>query len=123
MFESCSGERFCQTLPGQGWQVLVDWDCHDTGALDEGDPRFTLEPVIAWATVKVERQSKDKTRAWTPQIFVPIVRTTFADELVILDTYEHTHVKLTYLAPGEELTDAHFALLKGGYRKGVEPRG
>jgi hypothetical protein len=122
MFESYDGERFCQTLPGQGWQVLVDWDSESLG-LDEGDPRFTLEPVVAWATVKVERQSADKKRAWTPQIFAPIVRSTSGDELVLLDSCGHPHFKVTYLAPGEELTDAHFALLKGGHRKGVERRG
>ncbi|HSY34535.1 MAG TPA: hypothetical protein VK814_02180 [Acidobacteriaceae bacterium] len=122
MFESYDGERFCQTLPGQGWQVLVDWDCESLD-LDAGDPRFTLEPVVAWATVKVERQSADKKRAWTPQIFVPIVRSTSSDELVLLDSTAHRFIKFTYLAPGEELADAHFALLKGGHRKGVEPRG
>lgn len=120
MFVNDDGEKFYQTLPGQGWQVLIDWDW-DAIELADGNPRYTLEPVIAWATTKVERHSKD--RSWTDVIVAALVRGTCTDELVLLDSRDSSGRKVTYLAPGEPLTDAHFTLLGGGYRRGVEPRG
>jgi hypothetical protein len=118
MFVNDDGEKFCQTLPGQGWQVLIDWN---TSAADiaEGAPRFTLEPVIAWATAKVERL--DRATNCTDVIFAPLVRGICTDELVLLDSRDKRGREVTYLAPGEKLRADHFAQLRGAYRKGVLP--
>lgn len=122
MFINEFGEKIFQTLPGQGWQVLVDWKPHTTESRD-GHPRYTLEPVIAWVTAKVEH--KNGTHAWEDVIIAPLVRSVYGDDLELLDTHDSLSRSVRYLAPGEELQDEHFALLRGEstYRKGVEPRG
>lgn len=117
MFVNDDGEKIFQTLPGQGWQVLIDWDSDMKGRnLDPGDPRYTLEPVIAWITAKVERSSES--RAWEEVIIAPLVRSTFQDELVLLDSRDGCSRTAVYIAPGEALTDEQLAQL-GAYRKGV----
>lgn len=118
MFVNDDGEKIFQTLPGQGWQVLIDWDSEQQGqGLDPGDPRYTLEPVIAWVTAKIER--KNESRAWEDVIIAPLVRSTFRDELVLLDSRDSHSRAAVYLAPGEKPTDEHFQQLRGASRKGV----
>jgi len=121
MFVNDFHEKIFQTLPGQGWYVLVDRNPDARkDVFDEGDPRYSLECVIAWVTVKVER-SHDK-GSWEDILIAPLVRTTLHSELELLDT-RAVKYNVVYLAPGETLQDEHFAQLKGAYRKGVEPRG
>jgi hypothetical protein len=124
MFINEENEKVFQTLPGQGWQVLVDWNADATPrAQDEDDPRYTLEPVVAWVTAKIERKCKSGSEAWEDVVIAPLVRSTFRGELVLLDTRDGCSREVVYLAPGETLQDEHFAQLKGAYRKGVKPRG
>ena len=117
MFVNDFQEKVFQTLPGQGWQALIDWSPEPRDVAD-GMPRYTLEPVIAWVTAKVERENDRDT-----VIIAPLVRDTFGNELTLLDAHDGLNRAAIYLAPGETLTDEHFAQLKGAYRKGVEPRG
>lgn len=112
MFVDDFEEKIFQTLPGQGWQVLIDWE-----DLADGDPRYTLEPVIAWVTAKIERKGDRDT-----VIIAPLVRYPSGDELVLMDSRDGLHRKFVYLSPGEILTDVHFAQLEGASCKGVTPR-
>lgn len=120
MFINDSDEKIFQTLPGQGWQALIDWNTSSVDLAD-GAPRYTLEPVIAWVTARIER--KNGSRVWEDVVITGLVRETSGGELVLLDSRADLDRAFVFLAPGEALSDEHFAQLKGGYRKGVEPRG
>jgi len=123
MFVNEFNEKIFQTLPGQGWHVLVDRNPEaDPSFLDADDPRYSLEPVIAWVTAKVERKHDKGKGSWEEVLIAPLVRTTIHSELELLDARADKY-NVVYLAPGETLQDEHFAQLKGAYRKGVEPRG
>lgn len=119
MFANDFNEKIFQTLPGQGWQVLIDWNPPKEDAAD-GMPRYTLEPVVAWVTAKVTRVELGEDREEV--IIAPLVRWPSSDELTLLNSRDGADRKHVYLAPGETLADEHFAQLEGGYRKGV-PRG
>jgi hypothetical protein len=112
MFVCDSNEKLFQTLPGQGWRVLVDWKAAAVDAAD-GMPAATLEPVIAWVTAKVPREKYEDV------IIAPLVRWPTGDELVILDSRSISGHKFVFIAPGEELSQQHFDQLRGGYAKAV----
>lgn len=120
MFINESNEKIFQTLPGQGWQALIDWNT-DAASLAEGEPRYTLEPIIAWVTARIER--KNECRVWEDVVITGLVRDTSRGELVLLDSRDGLDRAFVFLAPGESLSEEHFTLLKGGYRNGVQPRG
>lgn len=116
MFANDFKEKIFQTLPGQGWQVLIDWN-PEPQDLKGVQPRYTLEPIIAWVTAKVEREN-DRDNV----IIAPLVRDASGDELALMDVRDGLGRTMVYLAPGETLAEEHFAQLRGEYRKGVSPR-
>ena len=118
MFVNDCQERIFQTLPGQGWHVLIDQGEPSPEDAAEGESRFLHEPVIAWVTA---RSTYEKGR--DEVIIAPLVRCTATGELDIIDTRARNAARVLYLAPGEELTEAHFAEIGSFYRKGVKPRG
>jgi hypothetical protein len=113
MFNCENGEKIFQTLPGQGWRVLVKWEPAQPDKAD-GFPEHTLEPVIAFVTLKIPRQSGAK--EYEDVVIAPLVRWPDGSELDILDSHIRNFV---YVAPGEELTEQHFDQLRGGYAKEV----
>lgn len=113
MFVNDFQERIFQTLPGQGWHVLIDEGEPSPADAAEGTPRFLYEPVIAFVTARMtDEKERDEV------IIAPLVRGAATGELDIIDTRGRA-VKVLYLAPGEELTEAHFAQLEDFWRKGV----
>jgi hypothetical protein len=120
MFVNDCNEKIFQTLPGQGWRVLIQWN-PDEGGTAEGFPAATLEPIVAWVTTKVKRKAQQGYAAYEDVIIAPLVRFPSGDELAILDSREdYSGKKYVYLAPGEELTQQHFDRLRaGGYVKAV----
>ena len=117
MFVNDFQERIFQTLPGQGWHVLIDQGEPSPADAAEGAPRFLYEPVIAFVTARMtDKKGRDEV------VIAPLVRGAATGELDIIDT-RGSENKVLYLAPGENLTDAHFVELGQFWRKGVEPRG
>ena len=115
MFNCENGEKIFQTLPGQGWRVLIQWNM---GQPDEADgfPKATLEPVIAWVTCKIPR--KQGQREYEDVVIAPLVRWPSGDELVLLDS--NSDHKFVYLAPGEEVAECHVnQMQRDGYAAGV----
>ena len=112
MFANDGNEKIFQTLPGQRWRVLIQWNPDDVDAA-EGFPATTLEPVIAWVTAKVERNGS---APYDEVIITPLVRFPSGDELILLDSREFAPPKFVYLVPGEELLEEHFARLRGEKR-------
>ena len=119
MFTCINDEKIFQTLPGQGWRVLIQWNPIEADAA-EGFPATTLEPVIAWVTVKVQRKTKGRL-PYEDVIIAPLVRWPSGDELFILDSSETHTPRFVYLAPNEELSNTHFVQLAGGYALPVTP--
>jgi len=120
MFATENGEKILQTLPGQGWRVLIEWKPEPADAAD-GWPTATLEPVIAWVTVKVPRVTASGSN-YEDVIIAPMVRGVCGEDLMLLDTGQPITLfnGLVYLAPGEELAEEHFKqLLHGEYAEGV----
>jgi hypothetical protein len=123
MFACDSNGKIFQTLPGQGWRVLIRWNPAPPDEAD-GFPAATLEPVIAWVTAKVPRE-QNTDGAYEEVIIAPLVRWPSGDELLLLDYQalvskdSEPARKFIYLAPGEELSQQHFEQLSGGYAKGV----
>jgi len=113
MFVNDFQERIFQTLPGQGWHVLIDQGEPSPADAGDGQPRFFHEPVIAFVTARMtDEKRRDEV------IIAPLVRGAGTGELDIIDTRGGTD-KVLYLAQGEQLTDAHFAQLEDFWRKGV----
>lgn len=114
MFVNDFQERIFQTLPGQGWHVLIDQGEPSPADAADGQPRFLHEPVIAWVTARMtDAKGRDEI------IIAPLIRGASTGELDIVDTRSCMADRVLYLAPGEELTDAHFAQLGEFWRKGV----
>jgi hypothetical protein len=111
-------EKVFQTLPGNGWRALIAWN-PDAADRAEGHPEHTLEIVIAWVTLKVERHCKRTNRTWENVIIAPLVRDTLGGQLLILDDGDGCNRQVAYLAPGEELGQHHFDQLRGSYVKAV----
>lgn len=120
MFPCMNDEKIFQTLPGQGWRVLIEWDRAPEDAAD-GYPAMTLEPVIAWVTARIQRKRKRDGFKYEDVIIAPLVRDCLGSDLLILDDLEPrcTFKKFVYLAPGEELSQQHFGQLDGDYAVGV----
>jgi hypothetical protein len=118
MFSCDFDEEVFQTLPGQGWRVLIQWNPDTPDAL-EGFPTHTLEPVIAWVTARVQREGKR--HRYQDVVIAPLVRWPSRNELVLLDgnapVNDSRH--FVFLAPGEELSQQHFEQLRGEFSKGV----
>jgi hypothetical protein len=115
----CVFEKIFQTLPGQGWRVLIDWS---QDRFDEEDdyPAATLEPVIAWVTASIQRKRKRDGYKYEEVIIAPLVRDPSGDELLLMDSHADSSPKFVYVSPGEELSQQHFHQLRGGgYAKGV----
>jgi hypothetical protein len=117
MFVNDFQERIFQTLPGQGWHVLIDEGEPSPADAADGAPRFLHEPVIAFVTARMtDEKGRDEV------IIAPLVRGAATGELDIIDT-RGSENRVLYLAPGEELTEAHFAQFGQFWRKGVSPSG
>jgi hypothetical protein len=115
MFVCEREEKIFQTLPGQGWQVLVEWNL-DPSHVEAGAPTTTLEPVVAWVTAKVPNK---KTAAGEDVVIAPLVRSPLdGGELVLLRPNSFVGA-CVYLAPGEKLSKDHFARLDGAYAEAV----
>ena len=109
--------RFSKLYRGKGWRVLIQWDPAAADAA-EGFPAATLEPVIAWVTLKVPRIGAKCT--YDDVVIAPLVRFPSGDELLILDSDGPSSRKVVYLAPGEEVNEQHVNQLRhGGYATGV----
>ena len=118
MFVNDFQERIFQTLPGQGWHVLIDEGEPSPADAADGAPRFLHEPVIAFVTARMtDAKGRDEV------VIAPLVRDSATGELSLIDTRARNTEKVLYLAPGEVLTDAHFAEIGNFYRKGVSPSG
>lgn len=116
MFVNDDGEKIFQTLAGQGWRVLIQWNPGDE---TEGGPSVTLEPVVAWVTAKISRE-QPKDEPYEDVIIAPLVRWPSGDEFLLLDSRDGSDRKFVYLAPGEGLAQRHFDQLRGGaYAKEV----
>lgn len=121
MFSCINDEKIFQTLPGQGWRVLIEWDCVAELA-EEGHPAMTLEPVIAWVTARVQRVRKRDGHKYEDVIIAPLVRETLGNELILLDVaapHERGSFKsFVYVAPGEDASE-QIKRLDGEYASGV----
>jgi hypothetical protein len=117
MFVNDNGEKIFQTLTGQGWRALIQWNPSPQDAA-EGFPTVTLEPVVAWVTAKISRD-QPKGQPYEDVIIAPLVRWPSGDELLLLDSRDDSERKFVYLAPGEELSQQHFDQLRDGYAKEV----
>lgn len=107
-------EKIFQTLPGQGWRVIIEWDFDMSDDL----PAMTLEPVVAWVTAKLHRSGKRG--PYDEVVIAPMVRWPAGDELLLLDTRGSTIIKkVTYLAPGDEPSTQQSRQLNESYAKGV----
>lgn len=116
MFSCDSDEKIFQTLPGQGWRVLIEWN---RDSAEDGFPAVTLEPVIAWVTARIPRERKRDGYMYEDVIIAPLVRWPSGDELVLMDSRSSLSRKVVYIAPGEEMSEEHFKQLSGSYAKGV----
>lgn len=105
-------EKIFQTLPGQGWRVLIKWG-PDAPDKQDGFPETTLEPVIAWVTARVQRERMRDSFKYEDVIVAPLVRWPSGDELLLLDSRDNSPRAFVYLAPGEELSPQHFRQLRG----------
>ncbi|MGA2675223.1 MAG: hypothetical protein ABSE99_18585 [Terracidiphilus sp.] len=112
MFVNDNGEKIFQTLAGQGWRALIQWNPSPQDAA-EGFPAVTLEPVVAWVTAKISRD-QPKGQPYEDVIIAPLVRWPSGDELLLLDSRDGSGRKFVYLAPGEELSQPHFDQLHSG---------
>lgn len=119
MFVNDCNHKIFQTLPGQGWRVLIEWDPALVDP-EDGFPAATLEPVTAWVTTKVQREPRGHA-PYEDVIIAPLVRWPSGDELVLLDSFETLTPfrKFVYIAPGEELSSQHFDQLRGSYAPAV----
>src|SRR5579862_505006 len=111
-------EKIFQTLPGQGWRVLIQWNPDNPDAL-EGFPATTLEPVIAWVTARIQRERRRDGYKYEDVIIAPLVRYPVGDELVLMDSRDDSPRRFVYVAPDEELSEQHFKQLCGSYARGV----
>ena len=122
MFTCYDKDKIFQTLPGQGWRVLIEWNMEPEDVGD-GFPAATLEPVIAWVTLRVARD-EDTKDPYGDVVIAPLVRYPSGDGLVILDSHYSScsflQRKFIYLAPGEEVNEQHVNQLRhGSYAAGV----
>ena len=121
MFSCINDETIVQTLPGQGWRVLIEWDCVAELAA-EGHPATTLEPVIAWVTARVQRIRERDGYKYDDVIIAPLVREVLGNELILLDDAgprERGSFKgFVYVAPGEDAAE-QIKRLGGSYAEGV----
>lgn len=118
MFACDFGEKIFQTLPGQGWHVLIQWSPEEPDKA-EGFPEYTLEPVIAFVTLKIPR-TPEKGKDYEDVLIAPMVRYPDGKELTILDSRSVRRDKYVFLTPGEELGPHHFEqLVEESYSKGV----
>lgn len=85
MFSCDFNEKVFQTLPGQGWRVLIQWN-PDRVDEEEGFPAVTLEPVVAWVTARIQRERKRDEYKYEDVIIAPLVRWPSGDELVLMDS-------------------------------------
>lgn len=111
MFVCEREEKIFQTLPGQGWQVLVEWNL-DPSHVEAGAPTTTLEPVVSWVTAKVPNK---KTAAGEDVVIAPLVRSPLdGGQLVLVRPNSYVQA-CVYLAPGEALSKKHFEGLNTEY--------
>jgi hypothetical protein len=121
MFINAGEGKIFQTLPGQGWRVLIQWEKSNGYCPDEW-PDVTLEPVISWVTAKVPYKASKHREAGEHVVIAPLVRWPIAGELFLMSegwSKERRYQGFVYLAPGEELSEDHMRQLRGGYAKGV----
>jgi len=120
MFVCFNDEKIFQTLPGQGWRVLIEWK-RDAEDVADGVPAMTLEPVIAWVTARIHRKRERDGYKYEDVIIAPLVRDCHCSDLLVLDGLEprSSFRGFVYLAPGEDLTEKHTKQLHGGYAEGV----
>jgi hypothetical protein len=121
MFSCINDEKIFQTLPGQGWRVLIEWKL-DAEDIADGQPAITLEPVIAWVTARIQRTRERDGFNYEAVIIAPLVRESYGSDLLLLDkdTPARSFKKFVYLEPGEELATGHFNQLQhGGYTHAV----
>lgn len=122
MFLCVNDEKIFQTLPGQGWRVLIEWAKANGGYWPDGWPDTTLEPVIAWVTAKVQRKGTQHREPYEQVVIAPLMRWPISGELYLFDdlwSKERSYQGMVCLAPGEELSEDHMRQLHGGYTKGV----
>lgn len=118
MFSCDNDEKIFQTLPGQGWRVLIEWNAEPED-VEDGHPVRTLEPVIAWVTARIQRKRKRDGFEYEDVIIAPLVRECLGNELILLDGMEHSSFKrFVYVAPGEDASE-QVRRLEGGYAVGV----
>ena len=119
MFSCVNDEKIFQTLPGQGWRVLVEWNL-DGDLAAEGHPAMTLEPVIAWVTARIQRKRERDGFEYEDVIIAPLVRECLGSELILLDGMEPrtSFKRFVYVAPGEDASE-QVSRLEGGYAVGV----
>lgn len=120
MFACDFSEKIFQTLPGQGWRVLIEWK-PEAVDIAEGFPAVTCEPIVAWVSARIPR--KGLHGEYDEVVIAPLVRYPDGRELVLLDDRANFPRKAVYLAPGEELSQRHFDQLRGGYAAAVSPVG
>lgn len=122
MFVNAREEKIFQTLPGQGWRVLIQWAKANGSYLPDDWPDMTLEPVIAWVTTRITRKRNQHDGLHEDVLIAPLVRWPISGELYLLAdlwSKERSYQGLVYLAPGEEPSEDHMRQLRGGYAKGV----
>jgi len=119
MFSCDYDEKIFQTLPGQGWRVLIEWNAEPED-VEDGHPVLTLEPVIAWVTARIQRKRERDGFKYEDVIVAPLVRDCLGSELLILDDRvpRCSFKRFLYLAPGEAVSE-HIKQLHGGYADGV----
>ena len=96
-----NAEKIHQTLPGQGWRVILateDVDCVDELIVFE-------EPVIAWVTFDQPHQEGHHEWEWLH--VSALIRNPQGSDLSLCNSPYKGYV---YLSPGEERTAKHDAL-------------
>jgi len=119
MFLCVNDEKIFQTLPGQGWRVLIEWKAEPED-VEDGHPVLTLEPVIAWVTARIQRKRERDGFEYEDVIIAALVRDCLGSELLILDDLEprSSFKRFVYLAPGEDVSE-HTKRLNCRYAEGV----
>jgi hypothetical protein len=121
MFTCDFDEKIIQTLPGQGWRVLIEW-CPEPQDSADGHPALTLEPVIAWVSARIQRERKRDGYRYDDVSIVALVRGPWGSaDLMLLDGRAdyRSFKSFTYLAPGEKISESHLKRLHGGYAEAV----
>jgi hypothetical protein len=122
MFSCVNDEKIFQTLPGQGWRVLIEWAKTNGSYWPDDWPDMTLEPVIAWVTARITRRGNQPHASDEQVVIAPLVRWPISGELYLLAglwSNERSYQGVVYLAPGEEPSEEHMRQLRGGYAKAV----